>query len=259
MRYYVVADIHGFYSLTIKALEEKGFFDDKGEKKLVICGDMLDRGDEPKKLQSFILDLLSRDEVILIRGNHEDLMEEMIENLYEYLPALSFTHHSHNGTLDTAMTLTKMSKRDIEQSPETFRQRAWDTPYMREIIPSSLDYYETENYIFVHGYIPCEEVLVGKDKKRYFPLEHWREAGSKAWERARWINGMDAWKNGGKIEGKTIVCGHFHSSWGHANLDGKGSEWGEDAIFTPYIADGIISLDSATPHTKMVSCIVIED
>ena len=79
MRYYVVADVHGFYTELIAALTEKGFFEDKEPHKLIVCGDLFDRGPEPKELQKFIVDLLDKDEVILIRGNHEDLMEDIEE------------------------------------------------------------------------------------------------------------------------------------------------------------------------------------
>ena len=53
MRIYVVADVHGFYSELIKALKEKGWFEDNGPKLLVVCGDMMDRGREALKMQAF--------------------------------------------------------------------------------------------------------------------------------------------------------------------------------------------------------------
>ena len=76
MKYYVVADVHGFYSELITALTEKGFFKDESPHKLIVCGDLFDRGQEAVKLQDFIVDLMRKDEVILIRGNHEDLIEK---------------------------------------------------------------------------------------------------------------------------------------------------------------------------------------
>lgn len=72
MRYYVTADVHGYFSELRSALAEKGFFEDTEPHKLIICGDIYDRGTETLELQSFILDLMSKDEVILIRENHED-------------------------------------------------------------------------------------------------------------------------------------------------------------------------------------------
>ena len=58
MRYYVVADIHGFYNELVEALNEAGYFNDVTPHKLVVCGDLFDRGKQAKELQSFILDLM---------------------------------------------------------------------------------------------------------------------------------------------------------------------------------------------------------
>ena len=55
MRYYVVTDIHSFFKQMKSALEEKGYFKDNGPKKLIICGDLFDRGPQPKELEKFIL------------------------------------------------------------------------------------------------------------------------------------------------------------------------------------------------------------
>jgi hypothetical protein len=70
---------------------------------------------------------------------------------------------------------------------------------------------------------------------------------------------MDLAKRFGITEpGKTIVCGHFHCSWGHAK-EGRGAEWGEGAVFDPYRSEGIIALDACTSYSGKVNCIVIED
>ena len=60
MKYYVVADVHGFFSELKLALTEKGFFNDKEPHKLIMCGDLLDRGTEALEVQSFILDLMKK-------------------------------------------------------------------------------------------------------------------------------------------------------------------------------------------------------
>ena len=58
---------------------------------------------------------------------------------------------------------------------------------------------------------------------------------------------------------KTIICGHWHTSYGHSRYEGKGSEFGEDADFSPYMAPGIIALDACTAYSGIVNCIIIED
>ena len=77
MKYYITADVHGYYSLFHKSLDEAGYFTDSEPHKLIILGDIFDRGQEAVEMQRFILSLLVQDAAILVRGNHEDLFEEM--------------------------------------------------------------------------------------------------------------------------------------------------------------------------------------
>ena len=68
MKYYVTADVHSYYDELMTALTEKGFFEEQTPHKLIICGDLFDRGTQAAKMQAFILELLAKDRVILIRG-----------------------------------------------------------------------------------------------------------------------------------------------------------------------------------------------
>ena len=60
-------------------------------------------------------------------------------------------------------------------------------------------------------------------------------------------------------EEKTVICGHWHTSYGHSKYENACSEFGPDAVFSPYYAPGIIALDACTAHTGFVNCIVLED
>ena len=51
MRYYVVSDVHGFYTPLVTALKCTGFFEDTEPHKLLVLGDLFDRGSEAVKLQ----------------------------------------------------------------------------------------------------------------------------------------------------------------------------------------------------------------
>jgi hypothetical protein len=114
-------------------------------------------------------------------------------------------------------------------------------------------YYETANYVFVHGWIPSIRERNGS----YSYYSTWREAGASEWANARWINGIDAAQQA--LEDKTIICGHWHVSYGHSKYEGKGSEFGEDADFSPYYGPGIIAIDACTARSKKVNVILIED
>lgn len=102
MRYYVTSDTHGFYDELISQLKSAGYFDDTDPHKLIILGDLMDRGNQAKELQDFVIDLIEKDEVVLIRGNHEDLHEELATVDH----GLPLGHHISNGTYDTALQLT---------------------------------------------------------------------------------------------------------------------------------------------------------
>ncbi len=259
MKYYVIADIHGYYSKTVEALRAAGYYDDPAPHKLIICGDLFDRGSEPLEMQEFVLDLLSRDEVILIRGNHEDLMEDLVEDLpYIMNSGLPYTHHYRNGTVKTLLRLIDAPLVDALARPKYYANKMKQGKFFQEILPLMQDYFETEHYVFVHGWIPAD-ALPGPNPSMYFPIEDWRHAGEAQWKAARWHNGMQAAKCGVLVPNKTVVCGHFHTSYGHARIEGKGSEWGEDADFSPYRAEGILCLDGCTAASGIVNCAVLED
>ena len=249
MKYYVTADPHGFYTELHTALEESGFFDETMPHKLIILGDLFDRGNEALKMQSFILELMEQNEVILVRGNHEDLFEEMI-TVDEGCP---LRHHNSNGTYSTALQLTGYDPTLAIIRNFDFAAKAQETPYYKKIIPAMVDFYETPSYVFVHGWIPSIPERNGRVSYR----GDWREAAPEEWRDARWINGIDAAQF--CAEDKTIMCGHWHCSYGHAKYENKGSEFGSDADFSPYYGPGVVALDACTAYSKRVNVIVIED
>ena len=251
MRYYVTADIHGFFTPFRDALEAAGYYRDDGEKKIVICGDLFDRGAEAKKLQDFVLEMLKRDQLILVRGNHEDLFCELVTKDR----GLPYNHHVHNGTYQTALDLTDYDIGMAGVRYFDFAEAARNTPYYTEIIPAMLDYYETAHYVFVHGWIPCYP----EGRFRFSMSDDWRNSNLPQWTAARWVNGLDAANAGVIVENKTVVCGHWHCSYGHSRYEQKCSEFGPDADFTPYYAPGIIALDACTAHSGKVNVIVLED
>ena len=128
---------------------------------------------------------------------------------------------------------------------------------------SLVNYYETKNYIFVHGWIPCSILTrssVWGVNEHIDYKSNWREAYELEWiDSAMWQNGMKRWSEGIREPGKTIVCGHYHTSWGHSKLHNDGDEFDSTAKFEPFIDDGIIALDGCVHYTGKVNVIVLED
>ena len=270
MKYYVTADTHGFFDELQEALDREGFFTDAKPHKLIVCGDLFDRGAQALQLQQFILDLLDKDEVILIRGNHEDLAMSLL-NGWSRGDYLESTHYS-NGTIDTVLQLTECTAGDLFYMPEEVGRAFLRSPFVQKIIPAMVDYFETPHFIFTHGWIPCTVMNragrahgaggtsghVTSTTSYTYDID-WRRASQSAWEQARWINGMEAAHEGAIEPGKTIVCGHWHCSFGHAHYEGNGGEFDNNPNFSPYYGEGIIALDACTARSRKVNCIVLED
>lgn len=251
MRYYVVSDLHGYFTEFINALRGKGWFEDGGEKALIILGDLFDRGKEAKQLQDFVLELMRKKQVILIKGNHEEIMERLVDSAFA--GDIEQAVYTRNGTADTAFQLTGMDYVRATAMPEAFAKRLSNTPFVSRIIPEMLDYYETESFVFVHGWIPCTDYGVVNGQQRFVSLKDWRNATQKQRSDSRWHNGIAAHYSGVRVAGKTVVCGHNPVTYGHVYLRG------EEEKYTPYYDDGIIAIDGRVAVSGIVNCIVVED
>lgn len=258
MNLYTVADPHGFLDEMKTVLNEQGFFDDP-EGKLVVCGDVLDRGEQAVEMVDFLIDLLDQDRLIFVKGNHEDLFYRCVQDVAKgelYELAYGVSYHNHNGTWDTLLQLTGMDERMAFRFPEELVRRVMETPFYAKLLPAAVDYYEPEgsSLIFVHGWIPVD-TSGARGYQQYAYNPEWREASFEDWSKARWLNGMEMACRKHILEpGKTIVCGHFHTSWGHARIKKDGTEEGSRANFSPFEAEGIVALDACTAYSHKVNC-----
>ena len=130
MRYYVVSDVHGFYTPLIRALTDAGFFNDTEPHKLIVLGDLMDRGRDAAKIQDFILEQMEKDAVILIRGNHEDLYESLVTQDC----GIPYDFHLSNGTYDTALQLTGFDLAMARIRNYDFADAGKETPFYTQII-----------------------------------------------------------------------------------------------------------------------------
>ena len=239
MQAFVVTDVHGFYDEMIKALNDAGYDRNNPNHCFVSLGDLLDRGKQPKECLEFVNSLPEKNK-ILIRGNHEDLLEEAIHR------GGFLMHDFQNHTSETAEILTGMSLKEHTGLEICSVLEAYEP--LNQYLKSCVDYFENNHVIFVHGWIPCEKLFKGI----YQYIPNWREEGN--WEDARWVCGFDAWNKGVVEPNKTIWCGHWHTSYGHAVYHNEGAEWEDLAIFTPFEDVGIVGMDACTAYSGFVSC-----
>ena len=99
---------------------------------------------------------------------------------------------------------------------------------LQEVLDLCVDYFEIENYIFVHGWIPIVENC-------YLYNSDWRNARKERWEKARWQNPVEMYRYKIYEPNKTIVCGHWHCSalW-HVQNPNKYEEFGPKENFEPF-------------------------
>ena len=262
MKYYVVADVHGYYTYLMKALENAGYFTDTEPRRLIVCGDLLDRGEEAREVVDFMMKELEEGRLIYVLGNHEELLVSCLNSVARggvHEIASGLTCHTTNGTWDTLLQIAEMEEMDAYHRPLELVTRVRQSDLYKKLLSVCVDYYETPNYVFVHGWIPCHIAGV-KPYLRYSYDENWRGADSEAWYRARWVNGMElACKQHILEPDKTVVCGHWRASYGHAVIERKGTERGADADYTPFYGKGVIGLDAHAAVSGFLNCIVIED
>lgn len=236
--YFCVADVHGFYDEMMRALNEAGYDKNNESHIFVSCGDLLDRGRQPQECLDFV-NSLPDDRKILIMGNHEILMRQMIYGGL-YPRAIDYK----NGTWQSAVDLTHADT--VEVLERMRKNDDWHKYY------NSCKYFaEIGDYVIVHGWVPC----VYKPGGAVIVRPDWREVDDRDWEEATWLNGIAHWNYGGIIEGKTIICGHWNTSYGWNRLRRKcAREYDGDAIHDAFIDKGIVALDACTVVSKKVNC-----
>lgn len=244
-KFFVVSDVHGFYHEMLDALDKAGFDPHNKDHWLVSCGDNFDRGPCPEDVMVY-LTLLPRK--VLIKGNHEDLLMECINRGH------GLSHDFSNGTVQTIL--------DLAPNAQPFYVAcAVAEERVKDFIGSMVNYFETKNYIFVHSWVPlnCDDdyppyyVLNRKLSK----MEDWREANDVEWEDSRWHNPFELAEQG-LLPDKTLVFGHFHTSYARSRYENK-PEFGPEADFSQYYGDGYIALDACCAVSGKINCVILED
>ena len=73
-KFFVTSDVHSFLDELMTALTEKGFEINNKDHILCICGDLFDRGAQPRQLFEFVKKLRVQDRLVYVTGNHESLL-----------------------------------------------------------------------------------------------------------------------------------------------------------------------------------------
>lgn len=219
-RLLVISDIHGELTKFEQLLEQVSY-DPDGDQ-LILLGDYIDRGPDPKAVVEKVM-RLKNEGALVLKGNHDDMMEKAFEDPNH------IKRWVRNGGIETLKSygyrLPKFRERHLDQwvakiSPLTA------APIVKKHLAffKNLDHYhETEDFIFVHGGVDPATPLAITDP---FVL---------MWIREEFHNGYNG--------EKTVVFGHTPTDAFH---DGFNVHFG---------ANNIIGIDGGCVFGGRLNCL----
>ena len=252
MKNFVVSDIHDHFDLLMEALSRNGFDINNENHRLIVCGDAFYSGPQPGELFAFLRALSDNGRLIFIYGNHDI---ELLDNLRSG----KFTRPANRkcAELIVGYLTGRSGLADAELVSECER-----LGFTRFLAETPVWYYENENYVFTHGFIPT-------DKKAYKP--DWRDATEREWRNAAARgDAMTLSMRYGIFEpNKKIVCGHYSAARCYLMKDATQADW-ENKIykdvscvpangFKPFWGETFIAIDQSVKKTGFMNCIVMEE
>ena len=251
MTSFVVSDIHDHYSLLIAALNKNGFDINNQNHRLIVCGDAFYSGPEPGELYSFMLKLKEENRLIFIYGNHDI---ELLDNLNKQ----EFKRKGNRKCIELLVEYmtNKTGLTDDELILES--EKIGFTSFL-STVPRW--YYETDNYIFTHGFIPT---------KSHTYYQDWRSSNEDAWRCATVSDAMRLSMLYGISEpGKVIVCGHYSAARCYLMKSATKEDWDNKIYkdvskvplegFKTFISDTFIDLDQSVKKTGFINCLVLNE
>lgn len=164
MSTYLMSDIHGCYEQYRELLQKINF---TAEDELYVLGDAVDRGPEPIKV---LLDLMSRENVSFIMGNHDAVALMVLRGLAKEITEESISEM----TADMLEVYSAWMQDGGEETVRQFRMLAHSI--QRDVLSFLEDspFYETVEhnnklYVLVHGGL--DNFNVDKELDEYAPDE----------------------------------------------------------------------------------------
>ncbi len=178
MATYVISDIHGCYDEFIELLDKINFsLDDE----MFVLGDAMDRGPEPIKV---ILDLMQRENIFYILGNHDTMFLEVLRRLMvelneenanaltseDYLAFFDFVRNGGEETLRQFRRLSPDQQADIRDYLECapFYDTIECGGKLYILVHAGIDYFDPEKEL--DEYEPDDFLWTRPDfERKYFP------------------------------------------------------------------------------------------
>lgn len=230
-----MSDIHGCYDEMMALYNQLPIDPEKDQ--LIICGDVIDRGPDTKKVVEQLIEWKEKyPHWQFLYGNHEDLMLDAL--MYGGKIYGDFYLWWKQGGKQTTESYIPPDLTDFEKAlvkPEDVIPQEH-----LEWLASRPVFYETDDYYFVHGgLIPNQQP---EDSLRYDLI----------WVRDGFIDSDYDW-------GKKVIFGHTADSWGR--YYNPKTPWGKSQSFMPIVKKNKIGIDTACcpPSNQRLTCVQLPE
>ena len=259
MKYFAISDTHAHHSEAIKALKEAGYDENNDNHRLIVVGDITDRGHEALAHILWLKKLTDEGKAIVLKGNHDNFILGFLKNIDQ---SFNWMHNGLNTTLDDLDHRTDSFQTYclmLDKPMDTYTFSEWqrftsnsinkEYPWLKEWFENLPDYYETKNYVFSHG-------IVGIGNKY-----DWHDSD---WHDCHWARPED-YISFINPTGKHLVVGHLNASLMKYLRKYKTTEGYDTYTYEPensmYYDEDIDTyfLDSCTVLSKRVNVLVIDD
>jgi serine/threonine protein phosphatase 1 len=173
LRTFVIGDVHGEVGLLRKLIAR---LEPQPSDRLIFLGDYVDRGEDSRAVIDYVLELREIFECICLKGNHEDMLLDYLEEDCARYGPLVFLF---NGGVATLESYGATDAEDLRQKMPAEHLA---------LLHALVERFEDEHYIYVHAGLAPEPALE----------EHFASH--------LWIRDSFIWSR--KSFGKKVIFGH---------------------------------------------------
>ncbi|AQY50326.1 serine/threonine protein phosphatase [Listeria weihenstephanensis] len=193
---FAIGDVHGEMDLMEELLKKW----DPEKQQLLVIGDLIDRGPDPRAVIRKAMALEKQYQAIFLRGNHENMLLDWLRD-----PCEKMMYYISQGGMETIESLIT-NKTSAKMTPDELVRRveieaAAELAFIRE----RPYYHEWHHFVFVHAGVD----LTLSDWKKTKPHD------------MVWIR--EPFQEGVNNTGKTFIIGHTPTS--SLNADGSSAIW----------------------------------
>lgn len=138
---FVIGDVHGQITMLDKLLQNWT----SEEEQLIFLGDLADRGENSKATLERARDLIEGHAAIVVKGNHDEMLENFLEHPQKYLE--QYYRNGGESTVNSLLKRSTISANYLENVSEIKKEYPWLLPMLKSL-PL---YYEWGDYLFVHA------------------------------------------------------------------------------------------------------------